>query len=283
MFFAWLASVMYGVNTVIGKLTSKHAISNPWFFNFFWNLFILVGTIPIALVYQVGMPADWTSVIIAGVFAFLTSTFYVLALYNLDVSIIGPLYNFRSAFAALIGAAFLGEALTGSQYFLIVVIFIAGIFLNVDEKLRFKAFFRSRNMFGVLAVFVSAIFGFTIKTSIVQNGFWETSLWMPIIVQILLLGTLPLFYKDLFVTPIKKYFGVIVAGFLNAAGDLAVNKAYAANVTISTAIISIPFSMIIAFIFSLFAPHLLEKHTPRVYAIRFLAALVMIIAALKLS
>ena len=84
-------------------------------------------------------------------------------------------------------------------------------------------------------------------------------------------------------TPIKKYSGAVLAGLISVFADLAVNKAYSANVTLSNVIMGIPFSMIIAFVFSIYAPQLLEKHTLRVYAIRFAAAAVMIIAALKLS
>ncbi len=283
MFFAWIASVVYGVNSVIGKLTIKHAIANAWLFNFVWQLFILIGLVPLALAYHVQMPTAWGSMIIAGILAFLVGTLFILALKQLDVSVLGPLYNFRSVFTALIGAAFLSEVLTSNQYFLIAVIFVSGIFLNVDEHLKLKAFFRKQSMLGIFTVFVSAIFGFAVKTAVAQNGFWATSLWMQIISQILLLGTIPLFYKDLLVTPLIKYSGAILMGFLNTIGDLAANKAFSANVTISSAIISIPFSMIIAFAFSVFAPKLLEKHTLKIYAIRFIAAAVMIIAAIKLS
>jgi hypothetical protein len=66
-------------------------------------------------------------------------------------------------------------------------------------------------------------------------------------------------------------------------GILTSNKSYTDNVTISSAIISLPMSMIMAFLFSIFAPNLLEKHTLKVYAIRFTAAAIMIISALKLS
>lgn len=283
MFFAWVASIIYGVNTAIGKLTMRHAIANPWQFNFFWQLFILAGTLPVALAYDVGMPTHWESVLVAGLLSSLVGTLYILALKQLDVSIVGPLYNFRAVFAALLGAVFLNEVLIGSQYMLIVIIFASGIFLNIDEHLKLRAFFRKHSMFGILAVFVSAIFGFAIKSSIAQNGFWETSLWMPIVSQLLLLGTLPLFYKDLFATTPIKYSGAAVVGLLSAFGDLAANKAFGVNVTVASAIISIPFSMIIAFLFSTFAPRLLERHTNGIYAIRFVAAAVMIIAAIKLS
>jgi drug/metabolite transporter (DMT)-like permease len=278
-----VSSVVYGINAVVGKLTIKHAIPNPWFFNFFWQLFILIGTLPIALAYGAGIPVAWGSMMLAGFFAFLVSTFYILSLKQLDVSILSPLYNFRSVFTALLGAAFLSEVLTSNQYFLIAIIFVSGIFLNVDEHLKLRAFFRRQTMLGMFTVLISAIYGFTIKTAVAENGFWTASLGITIISQIFSLSTIPLFYKELLITPIKKYSGVVMMGFLNAVGDLAANKAFSTNVTIASAIISIPFSMIIAFAFSVFAPKLLEKHTLKTYAVRFVAATVMIVAAIKLS
>ncbi|MEK7582956.1 MAG: EamA family transporter [Patescibacteria group bacterium] len=283
MFYAWIASIIYGVNAITGKLTIRHRVANPWLFHFVWEFFILIGILPIALTYHAPMPVAWGSIALAGFFAFLVGTLYILALNQLDVSVIGPLYNFRSVFTALLGAAFLSEVLTGGQYLLIGIIFTAGIFLNIDEHFRLKAFFRKQSMLGMLAVFTSAIFGFTIKNSIAANGFWTTSLWMALIATIFSLSTLPLFYKDLRKTPIRNYSGAIITGLLSAFGDLAANKAFSANVTISSAIISIPFSMIFAFLFSTFAPALLEKHTIRIYAVRFVAAGIMILAAIKLS
>ncbi len=283
MLFAWIASIIYGVNSVVAKLTAKHAIANPWLFNFVWSSVVLIGTIPIALANHVGMPQAWTSIVITGFFSFLTGVVYIQALYQLDVSIIGPLYNFRPVFTSLIGAAFLSEVLTGNQYFLIAIIFVCGIFLSFDEHFKLKAFFRKQNMIGLLAVLVSAIFGFTVKTAVAENGFWETSLWMAIFTSIFELTTLPFFYKDLLATPLKRYSGAVLTGFFGVFADLAVNKAYGMNVTLTTAITGIPFSMIIAFGFSIFAPHLLEKHPIRIYGIRFIAAAIMIFAALKLS
>ena len=68
-----------------------------------------------------------------------------------------------------------------------------------------------------------------------------------------------------------------------ALGDILANKAYADNVSISTAIISLPCSMIIAVILSFFRSNLLEKHTVKIYLIRFIATAVMILSALKIS
>jgi drug/metabolite transporter (DMT)-like permease len=283
MISAWIASIIYGVNAITQKLTSKHLVSNPWMFNFFWGTFILIGTVPIALYYGAGMPAHWGSMILAGTFSFLTGLTYIFAMYRLDASIIGSIYNFRAVFTAALGATFLNELLTGNQYILIAIIVLAGICLNFDEHLKFKAFFRRRSLVGLLAVFVSAIFGFSIKWAVAENGFWGTSLWITIIAQVFLIGTIPLFYRELIVTPIKKHSWLAITGLVSALGDLAANKAFSINVSITSAIIAIPFSMILAYLFSTFAPALLEKHTHKVYAIRFAAAAVMLWAAIQLS
>ena len=55
------------------------------------------------------------------------------------------------------------------------------------------------------------------------------------------------------------------------------------NISISMTIISLPVSMLFAILFSVFAPKLLEKHTMKVYAIRLIAAGIMVAAALGLS
>jgi len=59
--------------------------------------------------------------------------------------------------------------------------------------------------------------------------------------------------------------------------------AYKDNVVITSIITSLPISIVLTFIFSIFAPQLLEKHTLKVYAVRLIAAGTMIFAALKLS
>lgn len=57
--FAWIASFSFGLVGIIGKLTSKYAISNTWLFNSLWMFFSLILTIPIALFNHVGVPTQW--------------------------------------------------------------------------------------------------------------------------------------------------------------------------------------------------------------------------------
>src|SRR3989344_1579835 len=160
-FFAWLASLMYGLEAITGKLTSKHVIQNPYLFNFFWAFFILILTIPVALINGVTVPAHWGYIIIASFFYALSGVLYVLALYKLDVSVIAPLFSFRTAMAVILGALFLGEVLLTRQYVLIGIIFVFGIFVSIDEKSALRSFFTRGTaiaLFAMLALVLMAIF-----------------------------------------------------------------------------------------------------------------------------
>src|SRR3989338_11696200 len=120
--FAWIASLFYGATLVAGKLTTKHAIKNPWMYEFFWEACSLFFILPVALVYGVTWPQQWGPIIFSGLTYALAGIVYVLSLYMLDVSTLGSLYNFRGPFSVLLGVFVLGERLTPMQIGLIALI-----------------------------------------------------------------------------------------------------------------------------------------------------------------
>ena len=131
-------------------------------------------------------------------------------------------------------------------------------------------------------MFFYVILSIFLKKSIAINDFWTTTLWITLLGQCWLLFTIPLFKKVELAINVKQCLNVAVVAFIGTVGMLAANAAYAKNVSLSTVIISLPLSMIIAFLFSIFAPEFLEKHSLKVYAVRFTAAIIMIIAAINL-
>lgn len=281
--YAWIASVLFGFVGIIGKLTSKHAIANPWLFSFLWTLFSLLLIVPFALANNVGIPLYWGTLILVALFNALFNVFYILGLSFLDVTVMIPLLNVRTAFVAIIGALFLGEILNPFQYFLVGIIFISGLFVSIDEKYSLKSFLKRPILIAILCTFSYTLMGIFTKPAIAQNGYWEVTLWSPILSQIMLLVTVPLFRKDVIKLNLKQLGSVFSMSLALALGIMMENRAYSENVTITNIITALPFSMIMAFLFSVFAPKLLEKHTLKVYVIRFTAAAIMIVAALKLS
>lgn len=281
--YAWIALFSFGGVTLFGKLTAKHAIANPWLFNFSWTFFTLLFTLPFALYNHVGMPTDWNTIIVASVLDALWFIFFTFATYKLDVSVLSPLYNFRAIFAVLLGGLLLGEKLNIVQMVLVIVIVMGGVFTSIDERFNLKSFFNKSIAIGISAMFFLALNNVYVNKVLQHNGFWEGTMWMLILTQLLLTLTFPLFKKDLLHMRTKQLVPAMGMGVLAVLGNICFNIAYAANVGITSLIAAIPISMILAFLLSIIAPKLLEKHSFKVYAIRFSAALVMILSALKLS
>ncbi len=94
---------------------------------------------------------------------------------------------------------------------------------------------------------------------------------------------MPLFKKEFRKLDVTHILPVGAMGIFGTISGFAANAAYKTNLGITSLIMNIPISMIFAFLFSVFAPKLLEKHTLKIYAIRFVSTAVMIYAAVQLT
>lgn len=281
--FAWIGCAAYASETLIGKMNSKYGMSSPWMFNFFWNLFITAGITVIALFNHTGLPVHWSYISATAVLYALAGMLFVLALYRLDVSVLTPLFSLRNALAVTFAALLVHEVLSLHQYALIGIIFIFGILASLDEKWSIKSFFTPGIFIALALMVVLALEGVFIKKAVAQTSYWETTLWVAILGQIFLLPTVLLFYKKLKTITLTQTSGTLLMALGGIVGNMATNKAYSQNVAITSTIISIPLSMVLVVIFSYFKPGILEKHTLKVYLVRFISAAVMITAALRLS
>lgn len=280
---AWLAALTYAAVGVSSKLITKYSVSNPWLMNFLWSVFIALNLWLVGLFMGVKVPETWGSLIVVGIYNCLLGVFYVLALYKLDVSVLSPFGNLRTAITAILSLLLLGEVLSMGQYLLITLIFVSGAVLTYDEKLKLKSFLQPAIGIAFLFVLFASLWNISIKQSISEVGYWATTIWSYIL-SVLFLGlTAPLFWQDFKRVKAKQVGVVFLLSVGSVAGALFSFKALETNVSISSAIINLPLSAVAAFLLSFFAPTLLEKHPIKVYLIRFTAAVVMIISALQLS
>ncbi|MEK7177695.1 MAG: EamA family transporter [Patescibacteria group bacterium] len=281
--YAWIGAVVSGLFVITSKLTSKHAIANPWLLNFLLTSATLLFTVPVAIYYHAVLPNGWGPIILAAIFSTLFNIFYIFSTYNFDVSTLIPLFNFRSVFAMLIGISFFGEKLTLSQMMFIAVILMASMFSTMDEKFKLKSFFKRSVAIVLLASLFLAINNAFIKSAQINNTLWTTNLWIALLNFFMLIPTIPLFKKELKKLDIAHILPVGAMGIFGTITGFAANMAYKTNLSVSSLIMNIPFSMIFAFLFSVFAPKLLEKHTLKIYAIRFASTAIMIYAAMQLT
>lgn len=280
--FAWLACTCYALEVIVGKLTAQYSIKNPWFFNFVWNLLILLMTLPLAWGVGLRMPSQWPDLIYASIFYTLASILYVLCLFKLDVTVLSPLFNLRTAFSVILAWLFLGETLSFQQYGLIAVLFLCGIIVSLDERLHPRSFLSWGILIGIAEMLSLAFLSIFIKRAMQHNGYWEVSLWICILAQIFLLPTVVLFKKEVSSISRSQFGALLAMAVCGVGGTLASNRAYAENVSITGAILSVPISSLLSIILATIWPKLLEKHPWHVYAVRLCGTAVMVVCALQL-
>lgn len=282
-FFAWVATFAYGLATITGKLTSKHAIKNPYFLNFLWGLFDLVAISPLLFFVKPDLPKEYVNLLASALVWAYGGLLWVYCLTHIDVSVITPLGNLRTGFAVVIGAFLLKEILSFEQYILVLIIILAGFLVTYEENFNPKKFFNKYIWLLILATFILALGGFFTNRSVNINGLWTTSFGVIILGMIMLLPTIFLFKKDFFGLEIKGLGGIFLTAVISTIGSVSANYAMGKNMSITSTIIAIPLALLIAPLFSIFKPELLEKHSLKVYAVRFLAAGVMIFCAVSLT
>lgn len=281
--FAWISTICSGLYVVTTKLTGKYSLKNPWLFNFLSGLFTLLFAIPISLMFKAGLPNDWMSILIATIFGVVWNILFIFSTYLLDVTVMSPLFNFRTIFAILFSALLLNEKLTSYQFFLFFIIVMAGLFVTIDEKMTIRSFFKPAVALGILTMFFLALSSVFSKPAIIKNNEWTFNLWSGIIGQIILLPTIFFFKNEFKKVKVNQVLPVMAMGLFLMLANITAYFAYKVNVSITTVIEGLPISMILAYLFSIFAPKLLEKHTFKVYLIRFTASAIMIISAIQLS
>ncbi len=281
--FAWIASLSSGCILVISKLTSKKSIQNPWYFNFLWTLITVIFTIPLGYINHAGIPIEWFSIVFAALFSVLWYGAFILSMFKLDVSTIAPMFNFRTIFAVILGMIFLQENFSTMQLGLFAIVIIAGMFATIDEDFNIKSFFTPAIGIILTAMLFLAINNAIIKIAVAHNGLWTTNVWIGIISIVFVSLTYPLFKKDIKKISKDQILPLMSIGALQTITNFALAASLAVNVSITSLIMSVPVSMILAVILSIIFPQLLEHHSGKVYAVRFIATAVMIIAALQLS
>lgn len=281
--FAWIASISSGLEPLIIKATSRQQVKDPWLFNVLWLAISAPFIIVFALLRGGGMPTDWVTLLLASATATGFYVLYTLSIYKLDVTTLAPLFSLRTVFAVLLGVFFLGESVSLLGAALIVAIVLASPLASYDEHLRLKAFMHKQILLAVCAMLVLALEGYFVNRSAAANGYATTILWQDILSFLLLLPTLALAKLDKERFTRSKLLPFLLLGITGFIYRATTTVAYAHNLALSSVIVSLPFSMVFAYLVSRRRPDMLESHPPRVYVMRFAGAAVMIVAAIWLS
>jgi drug/metabolite transporter (DMT)-like permease len=283
LLFAWIASVASGITPLVIKASSKSLVKDPWLFNILWVGFGIPLVVLLALLKGGGLPANWISIGLLSLSSACFYIFYTTSLYRLDVTTISPLFSLRTVFAVLLGLIFLNESISGLGIALIVSIILVSPLAAYDQKLKVKAFFHKNVLLVIFAMFSLALMGYFTNISVARNGYATTLLWQDLITLIILLPTLKFAnIRKQDVVP-KKFIPFLLLGVTGFIYTAASTLAYAHNLALSSVIVSMPLSMVFAYVLSRMNKKYSEHHPPKVYVVRFLGASVMVFCAVWLS
>ncbi|OQX50827.1 hypothetical protein B5M47_02920 [candidate division CPR3 bacterium 4484_211] len=259
---------------------------NPyaWFFWYFLIYFCLGLFLPLFNPIKV-IPADikqlsfilpYTIPIFIGIFCFSH------ALYKLDVTTMGPLFNLGNVFTPLLAFFVLGEKIPFQNIPWLILIVIAGFFAVYDERLKFKSFLNKYVYVFLLWVFCLSITRIAANRGTNALGFWNFTFYEFFYGSIGLLFFLPFIYKKIKVE-IKPILFMIPAVVLEFFGLLLILKAFSYQVVVPAIVNSMPLGSVVAFALSRSNKRLLEYHPLKTYAIRFLGIFLMTVGLIRLA
>jgi drug/metabolite transporter (DMT)-like permease len=232
---------------------------------------------------------DYVNLGLASVCYVASNLLYLVSLNGLDLSVFGALFNLRLAFSALLAAAFAGETLGAFEITAIFFILLGSLganyrpfgktFLKLD--LNFAAAIGCMTCLALMGLFIKKA-ALTSPQHIITIGLLSASFLFALLSWPFTKAkalNLPARQTNRGVWRIS-VFAMAICGLL---GTVLVNFAYAHNVAITAAIISVPLASFAAIGLSVLRPGSLEAHPRRVYLIRGSSALVAAIAAASLT
>jgi uncharacterized membrane protein len=298
MIFAILAGIFIAFGRILDKwvLTNRLRKSSQYFFVWSMWLFVFSALIPF-LFTKVFVPSFDLLV-----FIFLSGLFHVIgfltfykALSMGDVSSVAPLTNLRIVFLIPLTFFFAGEFYGISSVFLIIVTFLGGLLVTWNEKVKVRNLLSVKNavfwllMFTVFIWIISDLFAKSVLVRGVDS--WNFNLWRDASAIFWLLLLFPIFFKNELHSislSLRKssvyslaasglfYVGIIFY-FMGVSSTLQLT-------TVSSVAAQALVTFFAGFIISSVAPKLLkEKHTKKIYAIRFLGVVLMLVSVYFLA
>lgn len=280
--FALIASISFAVSQILNKLLSKHSIDNSdSLFTYFMIASFTFGLVLIPFVdftfptiamlkYLLGA----TSLLILGFY------FFYKGIFTADATTFSPLFMLQAGMIGILAYVFLGERFPLSNYLWLILLIFGTLLVSFQEKMTIKKFFSRGVVFILLMQVVHSIsnifVGFSLRTiSPIQLLFYEY----------MIVGIFAVFYilikKPKMNYNFKQVSPMFLSTFITGIGGISLFQAFTQNLTVSSVIASLSSSIVFVFsiLASSFAPQLLEHHTYKVYIIRGIGLVIILIGA----
>lgn len=286
IFLSILAAFSFSIGQIINKFTSIHKISNPWVLLFYYYIGLLPWLFLIPFIFKIRIPQKGLEFIfLYAIFFYSGTVLFNKAIYKLDISSISPFFQLQSAFIAILAYIFLAERFSVLKYIFIALMLMGTIFVTYNEKFKFRSFLK----FGVLLIIsmqllhaLSNIFaGFALK----HTDSFSFIFFGDLVASFIAFTTIPFFTPNLLKVKFSQIKPLFFSGFFSMLGATSLFSAFMTNVTISSALslLTSPIVLTLCALASFFKPSLLEHHTKKVYLVRAVGIVLVLISAFGLK
>ncbi len=200
---------------------------------------------------------------------------------HLDASVFMPLFNLQVILTAFFAFLVLGERYSLISYLFMGAIVLGGILVSADEHLRFKL---SRPLVLFLAGIIFYSLSDAFGGSIVKDfGALNLRFWSSLLLVLFSLCLIP-FFRVKETVSVPKLFPAFFIGFFGFLGLVSLTTGFISSVSLSQALsrLSSVYALILIVVLARFKGDFLEKRNLKVYALRFLGCLFMVLSAIGL-
>jgi drug/metabolite transporter (DMT)-like permease len=283
---SFLAAISFAIAGVFNKFASKHSIKERWPLLFYYYVTFFPFIVLIPFLAKLRFPFDsLPTLIIYSLFFFLGNICFFTAIFKTDASVFAPFFQLQAAFVALLAFLFLGERFAATNYLWIGLILIGAVLVSLDEKMSLKSFFQKAILYVILMQLFHAVAnlyaGFALKTM----DFWNLTFWSTFTSAIFVFAFVPFMAKFKLKVNLSQLKPLLVVNFFSFIGATSLFAAFQTNLTISSAIslLTAPIVLLISVVLSKFRPDFIEHHSGKVYLIRTVGIILILLAALKIS
>lgn len=284
--YSVIAAVCFAISQVLSKVLSKHSIENRDSL----MAYFLLSTASFALFLLPFVPLELPSfelmkTLLPGVGLFLLGYyFFYTGIFQTDASSFAPLFQLQAGFVALFAYLVGIEQFSLGSYVWIALMAIGAMIVSYHEKMTLGSFF-NRGIFFILLMQVchaaSNIFvswSLDITTPL-QFLFWEYVVIAGVFAAFFLIKRPKMSYSLPQIAP------MFLSSYIVALGVIALFQAFTENLTISSVIglLSSPIVFLISVLASKLNPAFLEHHSGKVYTIRAVGLIVILVAAVQLT
>lgn len=271
--YALIAAALFGLLSLVQKLTVRFAIQDSWVLLFYLFLLQAAAAPVIWAFHPIKAPGSlWGIVLAQAALNIVGNTLYYYSMYRVDVSVLGSLWPLKNLFNLGFAVFILGEALSPSTFAWIGLCFFGTILVAYNEKMRLKAFLDPAILLLAVTFLLFSISDILIQRC-VTGGMdpWNQRAWSMLLCGSFSVAALPILKSKVKVSLSQVgSVGAIITCLI--LGTLAISQAFsypnAFALSSILAMLDAPFLLLGLGILTIWKGQILEEHPVRVYFIR---------------